>query len=173
MVVAPPRRHAGGVFFTGIAWPLGLILLLGALPVVAQDQVRLTTLSEVQVGNLPDRSPRDLRTIYHQLNLNYTASGFQMGLRSESFGSSAAGRNYNHLAQSFAHYRRGHLEVTAGHLRAWAQDGLVNIVGGCCGTTPSHIQAIAEAVTGLAPRPVLARPIALRLSGLEPFEVRA
>jgi 5-methyltetrahydrofolate--homocysteine methyltransferase len=63
-------------------------------------------------------------------------------------------------------------EVTAGHLRAWAEDGLVNIVGGCCGTTPSHIHAIADAVAGLRPRLVPECPVALRLSGLEPFEVR-
>lgn len=60
-------------------------------------------------------------------------------------------------------------EMTAGHLRAWAEAGLVNIVGGCCGTTPPHIAAIARAVEGVAPRPVPEVPQALRLSGLEPF----
>ena len=62
-------------------------------------------------------------------------------------------------------------EHLAGQIREWAQSGLVNIVGGCCGTTPAHIAAIAEAVRGLAPRavPVLERK--LRLSGLEPFNV--
>ena len=58
---------------------------------------------------------------------------------------------------------------TAGHLSAWAKDGLVNIVGGCCGTTPDHIRAIAEAVKGLAPRSIPAIPRKMRLSGLEPF----
>jgi 5-methyltetrahydrofolate--homocysteine methyltransferase len=60
-------------------------------------------------------------------------------------------------------------DQTAAHLGAWAKDGLVNIVGGCCGTTPSHIRAIAGAVKGLKPRaiPNIARKT--RLSGLEPF----
>ncbi|HYN39960.1 MAG TPA: homocysteine S-methyltransferase family protein [Rhodospirillales bacterium] len=59
--------------------------------------------------------------------------------------------------------------MTAAHLREWAESGLVNIVGGCCGTTPAHIAAIARAVQGLPPRPVPALPRALRLSGLEAF----
>ena len=62
-------------------------------------------------------------------------------------------------------------EMTAGHLGAWAGDGLVNLVGGCCGTTPAHIRAIAEAVAGVSPRAVPERPVALRLSGLEAFEL--
>jgi len=61
-------------------------------------------------------------------------------------------------------------EQTAGHLGEWAEAGLVNIVGGCCGTTPDHIRAIAEAVEGCAPRPIPERRRALRLSGLEMFE---
>jgi 5-methyltetrahydrofolate--homocysteine methyltransferase len=60
-------------------------------------------------------------------------------------------------------------EQTAGHLGAWAKDGLVNIVGGCCGTTPDHIRAIALAVKGLKPRTIPAIPRRTRLSGLEPF----
>jgi 5-methyltetrahydrofolate--homocysteine methyltransferase len=60
-------------------------------------------------------------------------------------------------------------EMTAAHLREWAASGLVNIVGGCCGTTPEHIAAIACAVAGLPPRPVPEPPRALRLSGLEAF----
>lgn len=38
------------------------------------------------------------------------------------------------------------------HIREWAQSGFLNIVGGCCGTSPAHIKAIAEAVAGIAPR---------------------
>lgn len=60
---------------------------------------------------------------------------------------------------------------TAEHLREWAQSGLVNIVGGCCGTTPDHIRAIAEAVKGVAPRKIPANVPTLRLAGLEPFTV--
>ena len=47
--------------------------------------------------------------------------------------------------------------------------GLINIVGGCCGTTPDHIRAIAKAVASYPPRTVPQVPHALRLSGLEPF----
>lgn len=64
-------------------------------------------------------------------------------------------------------------EQTASFLREWADSGLVNILGGCCGTTPDHIAAIARAVHGKAPRVPAERPPAMRLSGLEPFEVAA
>ena len=63
-------------------------------------------------------------------------------------------------------------EQTAGLVAGWARDGLVNILGGCCGTTPEHIRAIADAVRGAAPRRVPEIPRRLRLSGLEPFELR-
>ncbi len=62
-------------------------------------------------------------------------------------------------------------EHLAAEIREWAQSGLVNIVGGCCGTTPAHIAALAEAVAGLAPRVVPTIDKKLRLSGLEPFNV--
>ena len=64
-------------------------------------------------------------------------------------------------------------EQTAGFLGAWARDGLVNIVGGCCGTTPAHIAAIRAAVGGVAPRPVPESAGDLMLSGLEPFNLAA
>ncbi len=51
----------------------------------------------------------------------------------------------------------------------FARSGLVNIVGGCCGTTPEHIKAFAEAVEGVVPRRVPEKPRHMRLSGLEPF----
>jgi 5-methyltetrahydrofolate--homocysteine methyltransferase len=51
----------------------------------------------------------------------------------------------------------------------FARSGLVNIVGGCCGTTPAHIKAFAEAVEGVVPRQVPEKPRYMRLSGLEPF----
>ena len=60
---------------------------------------------------------------------------------------------------------------TAAHLDEWARSGLVNILGGCCGTTPEHIAAIARAVAGKAPRQPAVRPPAMRLSGLEAFEI--
>ncbi|HNA04521.1 MAG TPA: methionine synthase [Rhodocyclaceae bacterium] len=64
-------------------------------------------------------------------------------------------------------------EQLAAEIVEWARSGLVNIVGGCCGTSPAHIAAIASAVAQVAPR---ARPPIekkLRLSGLEPFNVGA
>lgn len=64
-------------------------------------------------------------------------------------------------------------ETTAHHLGAWARDGLVNLVGGCCGTTPEHIAAIAEAVAGVAPRKPPRIERRMRLAGLEPFVAAA
>ncbi len=61
---------------------------------------------------------------------------------------------------------------TSRFLRAFAEDGLVNVVGGCCGTTPEHTHAIARAVEGLPPRVVPERSRLPRFSGLEPFVVR-
>jgi 5-methyltetrahydrofolate--homocysteine methyltransferase len=63
-------------------------------------------------------------------------------------------------------------DETAAHLQEWAESGLVNLVGGCCGTTPAHIRRIAERVASLPPRPIKRQPVRMRLSGLEPFEVR-
>ena len=57
----------------------------------------------------------------------------------------------------------------AAQVAEFAREGLVNIVGGCCGSTPDHIRAIAEAVAGIAPREIPEVAPALRLSGLEPF----
>ena len=53
----------------------------------------------------------------------------------------------------------------------WGREGLVNIIGGCCGTTPEHIAAIVKAVRGVAPRELPQPPQRLRLSGLEPLNV--
>ena len=63
-------------------------------------------------------------------------------------------------------------EETASHLGEWADSGMVNIVGGCCGTTPDHIRAIAAAVEGKPPRRIPSRAERMRLSGLEMFEAR-
>ena len=63
-------------------------------------------------------------------------------------------------------------EKMAEVLREFAEHGLVNLVGGCCGTTPAHIRAFAEAVQGLPPRRPPAIPAQLRLSGLEPLTIR-
>jgi 5-methyltetrahydrofolate--homocysteine methyltransferase len=55
----------------------------------------------------------------------------------------------------------------------WASSGLVNIVGGCCGTTPAHIRAIRDAVDGINPRSIPQIDPACRLSGLEPCTINA
>ena len=60
---------------------------------------------------------------------------------------------------------------TSALLREFADAGFVNIAGGCCGTTPEHIQAIGALLEQCAPRTVPEIPVALRLSGLEPFVV--
>ena len=63
-------------------------------------------------------------------------------------------------------------ESLAPQLREWAEQGWLNIIGGCCGTTPDHIKAMADAVRDLPPRKIPARTTTLRLSGLEPFTAR-
>jgi 5-methyltetrahydrofolate--homocysteine methyltransferase len=86
------------------------------------------------------------------------------------------------LPNAFGQYDE-HPEETGALVRDFAESGFVNIVGGCCGTTPEHIAAIAKAVEGIAPRtpnpelrtsPLAPRPSAefTRLSGLEPLIIR-
>lgn len=72
------------------------------------------------------------------------------------------------LPNEFGEYDQSPEEMGA-LIGSWADDGLVNAVGGCCGTTPDHIRAIAEAVDGKAPRVIPTVERKLRLSGLEPF----
>lgn len=72
------------------------------------------------------------------------------------------------LPNAFGEYDETPQSMTE-HLREWAEAGLLNIVGGCCGTTPAHIEAFAKAVAGAAPREIPTAKPALRLSGLEPF----
>ncbi len=60
---------------------------------------------------------------------------------------------------------------TSGSLREFAEAGLVNVVGGCCGTTPEHTRAIADMARGLSPRHVPERQSRPRFAGLEPFVV--
>jgi len=62
-------------------------------------------------------------------------------------------------------------ESMAKEMGGWAREGFLNLVGGCCGTTPEHIHAIAQSVDGVAPRKAAPRAPALRLSGLEPLNV--
>ena len=62
-------------------------------------------------------------------------------------------------------------DVTSSLVKEFAESGFVNIAGGCCGTTPPHIRAIAEQLQGLPPRKLPEIPRATRLSGLEPFVI--
>ncbi len=64
-------------------------------------------------------------------------------------------------------------DETAGFVLEWARHGQVNILGGCCGSTPAHIAAIASTVAGLAPRALPSPPVVTRLAGLEPFLMAA
>lgn len=63
--------------------------------------------------------------------------------------------------------------TTAALVREWAAAGQVNVLGGCCGSAPAHIAAMAEAVAGLPPRAIPTVPVATRLAGLEPFTMAA
>jgi len=60
-------------------------------------------------------------------------------------------------------------EEMAAEIGEWARSGFLNIIGGCCGTSPDHIRAMAEAVEGVAPRVIPDVPVQCRLSGLEPL----
>jgi methionine synthase I (cobalamin-dependent) len=72
------------------------------------------------------------------------------------------------LPNEFGEYDMEAEELSA-HLKEWAESGLVNIVGGCCGSTPEHIRQLAQAVAGISPRQLPDIEIKMRLSGLEPF----
>jgi 5-methyltetrahydrofolate--homocysteine methyltransferase len=64
-------------------------------------------------------------------------------------------------------------EQTAALVRDWADDGQVNILGGCCGSTPAHIGAIARSVASVTPRHVKVQPVQTRFAGLEPMTMAA
>ncbi|WKY58337.1 methionine synthase [Vibrio sp. SNU_ST1] len=62
-------------------------------------------------------------------------------------------------------------EDMAEHVKEWAESGFLNLIGGCCGTTPEHIRQMAEAVEGVKPRQLPDLPVSCRLSGLEPLTI--
>ncbi|MDP4580186.1 MAG: methionine synthase [Saprospiraceae bacterium] len=75
------------------------------------------------------------------------------------------------LPNEFGEYDQGASEMQQ-YIKEFASSGFVNIVGGCCGTTPDHIQAMAEAVKGIIPRKLTPKSHFTTLSGLEPLVIR-
>ena len=76
------------------------------------------------------------------------------------------------LPNAFGEYDLDAAEM-ARQVGEWAQAGFLNIIGGCCGTTPEHIAAMANAVEGVPPRRLPEIPVACRLAGLEPLTIDA
>ncbi|MGX2967473.1 methionine synthase [Ursidibacter sp. B-7004-1] len=74
------------------------------------------------------------------------------------------------LPNAFGGYDLGAAEMAA-YIKEWAESGFLNIVGGCCGTTPEHIKAFSDAVAGIKPRALPQIKTAMRLSGLEPLNI--
>lgn len=74
------------------------------------------------------------------------------------------------LPNAFGEYDESPADMAA-VIKEFAEAGYLNIVGGCCGTTPPHIKAIAEVVSNIPPRQVPEIPKACRLAGLEPFNI--
>jgi 5-methyltetrahydrofolate--homocysteine methyltransferase len=74
------------------------------------------------------------------------------------------------LPNAFGEYDETPAHMCA-HMAPWAEAGFVNILGGCCGSTPDHIQEIAEAISDIRPRNIPDIPKTLRLAGLEPFSL--
>ena len=74
------------------------------------------------------------------------------------------------LPNAFGEYDESPDDMAA-QIRPWIEGGTVNVLGGCCGTTPDHIAAIAAAADGQVPRVPVAPKTTLRLSGLEPFQI--
>lgn len=74
------------------------------------------------------------------------------------------------LPNAFGGYDLGADEMAA-YIKEWAESGFLNIVGGCCGTTPEHIKAFADVVAGIKPRALPQIKTAMRLSGLEPLNI--
>ncbi|WP_339068519.1 methionine synthase [Teredinibacter turnerae] len=76
------------------------------------------------------------------------------------------------LPNEFGEYDQSAAEMAEIVIK-FAENGYLNVVGGCCGTTPAHIAAIADAVASLPPRKINPPPVSCRLAGLEPFNITA
>jgi 5-methyltetrahydrofolate--homocysteine methyltransferase len=138
-------------------------------------------------GTITDRSGRNLsgQSVEAFWNSVRHARPLTIGLNC-AFGAAQLGPHVAELAQVADTYicaypnaglpnEMGRYEETpeqmATTLRQWGESGLVNVLGGCCGTTPDHIRAIAEAVVGAAPRRVPEIERKMRLAGLEPLNL--
>ncbi|MDH3650174.1 MAG: homocysteine S-methyltransferase family protein, partial [Saprospiraceae bacterium] len=75
------------------------------------------------------------------------------------------------LPNELGHYDQGPDEMRA-YMHEFAESGFVNMIGGCCGTTPEHIKLMSEAVQGVTPRAIVEKPFLTSLSGLEPLVIR-
>ena len=131
---------------------LAFVLLVAALPVKAQERNGVLSLDAVLDWDAGGLTPRAYE------------SRFPLGLGEDPRfrSTSQGGYSYDEAAGE-----------TAAQVREWLDDGLVNIVGGCCGTTPEHIAAIAEAVRGRVPRAVPEAKGHTLLAGLEPMVLAA
>ncbi len=76
------------------------------------------------------------------------------------------------LPNEFGEYDESASDVSI-EIAEWAEQGFLNIVGGCCGTTPEHIKAIVDAVSKFPPRVIPELPVQCQLAGLEPFNIAA
>lgn len=76
------------------------------------------------------------------------------------------------LPNEFGEYDLGPDDMAL-NIKEWAESGLLNLVGGCCGTTPEHIEAITGVVEGLSPRKPVKPDGGMKLAGLEPFNLAA
>ncbi len=74
------------------------------------------------------------------------------------------------LPNAFGEYDLSPVDMAV-HVTEWAQSGFLNLIGGCCGTTPEHIRQMSKAVEGITPRKLPDIPVACRLSGLEPLTI--
>jgi 5-methyltetrahydrofolate--homocysteine methyltransferase len=140
-------------------------------------------------GTLPDESGRTLsgqtpeafwNSLRHarpvSIGLNCALGGDKLRPHIEELSRCADTRVSAHpnagLPNEFGEYEETP-EQMAAILGGFADGGLVNIIGGCCGSTPAHIEAIARRVADCPPRPIPELPSACRLSGLEPFNITA
>ena len=140
-------------------------------------------------GTITDASGRTLsgqtaEAFWNSLNhINPLSFGFNCALGADElrqyiaelsgFASSYVNAHPNAgLPNEFGEYDESPEEM-AKQIGEWAESGFLNIIGGCCGTTPAHIQAIAEAVAPFPPRQIPDVEVQCRLSGLEPFNIGA